>query len=269
MSRPKTTLSRILAGGKLLVTNAMNGTDIRSVLETRGYTEERFQEGLTLYNQAWEQHKLANKRYGLQLKLRRLLIQNEKSVKEEYLKDRRFAKRSLKNNRGRIEELGLRLEVDQAIPAWTSRAKYFYETSIVDPELLNLYSFFQLTPEHLQENLNRVIDLVSEHQEYENAKGLSQQTKVDRDRKFEDFNNYVVTLKEVCRLMFTENREILERLGIFVRSTPLPVPPEEPEPEPDPTPNPNPTPTQTQTPTRGEPGLNAAPIEQLNEKKRK
>jgi len=39
MSRPKTTLSRILAGGKLLVTNAMNGTDILSVLETRGYTE--------------------------------------------------------------------------------------------------------------------------------------------------------------------------------------------------------------------------------------
>ncbi len=232
MPRQKTTLSRQLAEGKLLITNAMNQTDMRSVLETRGYTEERFQEGLTLYNLAWEQHKLTNKRYGSQLKLKRKLIKNEQEVKELYLHDRRYAKRALKNDKGRIEELGLRRELDKALPAWTSRAKYLYERAIEEPELMTMFSFFQLTTEHMQENLAKVLDLITEHQEYENAKGLAQQAKVDRTRKFEDFHNYVITLREVCRLEFTENREILERLGMFVRSTPLPNPPDETEPEP-------------------------------------
>jgi len=114
-------------------------------------------------------------------------------------------------------------ERKRRISSFIVQATNFYTNTMSKQHILDSIARFQLTPERLQEELDKLKVLRDLHKQHTNLMGENQRLTLERDKKLAKLKRYMKQLKTVLFMLFEEeNPQILERLGIFVRNRPRP-----------------------------------------------
>jgi len=196
---------------------------VKGVILSYGYTDERLDEGIALHGQVDSiYHELITGR-GEQAKSSLILRKkfNEVSKKYSYLAS--IFKTAFYETPELVKELGLEGQRKRRISSFIAQAVNFYTNTMEKQHILNRIAQFALTTNKLQEEFDRIKVLKDLHKQHINLMGENQRLVLERDKKTAKLRRYMKQLKTVLfMLLEEENPQILERLGIFVRSRPRP-----------------------------------------------
>jgi len=102
------------------------------------------------------------------------------------------------------------------------QATNFYNRLINGVQLLNQLQPFGYTLEKIQSDLAEVEVYQTLRSEYEKLKGECQSLVVERDKAFKQLRAWMAAFVATCRVVFADNLQVLEEVGIFVRNRPKP-----------------------------------------------
>jgi hypothetical protein len=102
------------------------------------------------------------------------------------------------------------------------QATNFYNRVINDAGLLNNIQPFGYTLEKLQGDLAEIEAYQVLRSDYERLKGECQSLVVDRDEAFKKLRAWMAAFIATCKIVFADNLQVLEEVGIFVRNRPKP-----------------------------------------------
>ena len=196
---------------------------VKGVILSYGYTDERLDEGIVLRSEVDEAYHVLITSRGEQAKSSLFLREKFDEVSKKFSYLASIFKTAFYETPELIKELGLDGERKRRISSFIVQATNFYTNTMAKQHILDSIARFQLTPEKLQAELDKVKVLQDLHKQHTNLMGENQRLTLERDKKLAKLKRYMKQLKTVLFMLFEqENPQILERLGIFVRNRPRP-----------------------------------------------
>jgi hypothetical protein len=214
---PRQTLTQKLEAARLLIFNSRT-PEIAPLLNTIGIDTAYLDQGETLYYETVR------------------LVDNQKDEQQEqslafdtfYLaKDDAEAdfKRTLKlvkvlsrNDTDLQNRIGIPRGSINAIEAWIESTINFYNRLLNETAFLTSLARFQITPERLITEKAAIENLRVLRNKTTAEKGQAQEATRLRNEKLDELNNYTTELKAIAELALENQPQLLENLGIVVRS---------------------------------------------------
>ena len=203
---------------RILVNNGTNDPVIADRMATVGYTPEKMQEAQTLLEEAEEAAQLNKTEQG---EYREALEerQNAKTAfHDAYIRDLQFARIALRNQPETLRKIDASGSRERGQAKYLEQAGNFYNSIAADENLLAALSVFGFTAEKVNDQLAAVNTLYELMEKIEREEGDAQHQITVRDQKLDAFDDWSGTYKQVARLMFDNDAQNLEKLGIIVKS---------------------------------------------------
>jgi len=219
MMRLNKKIAKFLSQSRITLENLIEDESIKSEAEVYGFDDQRLAQGLTIINEIETINHSISVSRGMQASL-------SFSIKKAFrIQSARFSalklllKTTFREAPPLVEEMLLNQHTKRTIPSFLSQALNFYNNCINKPHVLAAAAELKLTPEKIQVELNRLLqlrDMVKQHTVF---KGDVERLVAERDMKMKDLKQYMKQLKIVLLLLFKEDSpQLLERLGIFMRN---------------------------------------------------
>ena len=195
-------------------------TVIKPVVLEYGYTDERLNAGLLLYNQVatlYDQLLTARgSQSRLSLELKEKL--DEASIGFSFLAE--ICRTAFADSTEiYTKELGLKGDRKRSINSFLTQATNFYNNLLDKSYLLEKISDFAITTEKVQAEMDKLTALKALHQAHATAMGECQYLNQERDRQLKRLKRFMKQLKTVLFRIYPKgSRQILERVNIFVRN---------------------------------------------------
>ena len=211
------TLDELVPIGKMAINNALKDAIIMEYLADLKYTPERLAEGQALLDAA---EKLIGAQVGE--------IGNQKNATE--VKDEAWEAadkvymRLLKSARLVINKSGDRTALDldgrrrNSYMGWLGQVKQFYTQALARPDLLDQLDDLNVTAAKLQTGLALVTALEAARETQQSQIGAKQNATEDRDKVLDDLRAWLSKYLAVAELALEEEPQLLESLGVVVRS---------------------------------------------------
>jgi hypothetical protein len=223
------TLDEIIPISKLAIGNALKNTVIMEYLADFNYTPDRLADGQTLIAAADKLITTQVGEFGDQ--------KNATEVKgEAWAAADKMYMRLLKSARLVIHKSGDRtaLELDgdrdDSYLGWLGQSKKFYTQALGRPDLLDQLADLNVTAAKLQAGLALVTVLEAARDTQQGQIGLKQNATEDRDKVLNDLRAWLSKYLAVAELALEDEPQLLESLGVRVRSGPRAQPPVTPPP---------------------------------------
>ncbi|NIM13698.1 MAG: hypothetical protein GTO45_16615 [Candidatus Aminicenantes bacterium] len=217
MAKKKRSIAEKMGSTRVLLENVV-ADDIKSVLLNFGYDDASFDFGKQLFTTGDSLIQKRKELFGDQLIATRKLNAKEKEAYNYYMDNVKLSKVALTGFDGMMAKLGILGDRDDSFEGWVSQARQYYKNAQNDPNILQKLTKVGLTLEKLQAGDQLLDQLEKLKSEREDAKGKAQTATKDRDKALDDLFAWASALKQVCRVAFKDNLQILERLGILVPS---------------------------------------------------
>ncbi len=127
----------------------------------------------------------------------------------------KMASRDDKNLQDRIKIKNGRIRI---IEEWISQAVEFYNLVLNENEFVSKIVKYGLTAEKLQEERDEISALILLRNEAMSEQGQAQEATNLRDKKREELKDYCYELKTVAIIALEDHPQLLEKLGIIVKS---------------------------------------------------
>ena len=224
------TLDELVPIGKMAIANALKNEVIMEYLADYNYTPARLAEGQTLLTSA---DALITAQVGG--------LGDQKNATED--KDEAWAAadkvymRHLKAARLCIHKSGDRtlLALDgnreNSYLGWRGQANQFYTQALARPDLLAQLADLNLTAAKLKAGLAMVTTLEAARETQQSQIGLKQNATEERDKVLNDLRVWLSKYLAVAELALEDEPQLLESLGVLVRSRSTRSPEPAPEPE--------------------------------------
>jgi len=211
-------VEEILEQGRVALINALSIAEILILLALYGYDLKKLQEGQALL-QALED------KYAAQLRL--LARQKEATAafraawhaaRQTYALHTKIARALLTAQPERLARLGLEGARARAFGAWLPQARQFYREALADAKLQALLAQGGLIQTVLETGQAAIEAVAQADNAQESAKGLAQQSTLDRDAAAADFQRWLRHFWKIAEVALAAQPQWLERLGRRVRS---------------------------------------------------
>ena len=127
----------------------------------------------------------------------------------------RIAFRNDPNTLSKIDASGTR---EKGIAEYLDQAYNFYSSLAKNPSLLEKMAVFGYTDEIINERLASIENIWSLMRQIEREEGDSQHQVNIRDDKLDELDDWVSIYKRIARVVFKDEPQYLEKLGIIVKS---------------------------------------------------
>jgi len=202
----------------ILIQNSINDENILGRVSAFGFDAEKLNEGLTLLNEADAAQKDQNIQYAEQFEA----TQRANSLKEEFDKTygmhRDIARAMFQDETGYWEMLHLTGRRRNGKSEWLRKARDFYSNIKDNEALINRMSPMGFTTEYLDSRLAELDEIEEAMRQQVRETGEAQQATVDRDEKLDELQDWVNVYKSVAKLALMDKPQLLEKLGLLVRS---------------------------------------------------
>ncbi|HLP45408.1 MAG TPA: hypothetical protein VK469_05655 [Candidatus Kapabacteria bacterium] len=223
MARTNKTIENYLYREGLTLQSSKTDTLIRAQVGIYGYNDSRFEEGITKHGIVNTLNQKLMGSRGEQLKLAILVKDQFTERLRKYSHFIGILSSHFSRNKEIIKELAMDDKIRRTIPSFAPRALNFYTGIMNKPHLLEAVAIFELTPEKLQEEIDKIMELLELHKEHRILIGENQRLTEERNIKLADFKQFMNQYKGVLFMLFEkENPQILERINVFVRNAPKP-----------------------------------------------
>lgn len=211
-------ITEYLLNTKKLISNSINDQSILNKVSPYGYDTEKLTEGQNLLNEADEKSKNQNIQYAEQYEATQRLHNLLESFDKTYGLHREIARALFEGEPGAWEMLHLTGRRRTALSDWLKKARHFYGNIKNNESLLNRMSELGFTTEYLDTRLTELDEIENAMMQQARESGEAQQATVDRDKKIDELEDWVNLYKSVAKLALADQPQLLEKLGLLVRS---------------------------------------------------
>jgi hypothetical protein len=117
------------------------------------------------------------------------------------------------------EKLNLYGRKKRTIAGYLEQVRALYDTLLQEPTILEKLVKFNITGETIQVKLKEIDELEQSYRLFEKANKSSQDATDIRNKDFEKLRDWIRIFQNACRIALRERPQLLENVGILVRST--------------------------------------------------
>jgi hypothetical protein len=211
-------ISDLLESANLIITNTMQNEEILAAVGVFGYSIEKLQQGKDLYDLTRSLDLKQSQEYGEQHQATFDLRESFNEAGKVYITSLKVARIALKGSKEASTALMLHGSRKIDVSGWLEQAITFYSNLISNEAYMVEMLKFNRTPELLQAEYDMVMNVQNLNNLQQKEMGEAQQSTKDRDKKLDELLEWVSDLKKIAKLALEEKPQLLEKLGILVRS---------------------------------------------------
>jgi hypothetical protein len=211
-------IEKRLIAAQIAITNLRTSPELQIALATYGYTAERISQGEMLHNTAKMHYQQKITAYGGLRTSADALNTAEQQAQEQYIRHIKLARLVLENDHGALQALHLIGKRKLNLASWLVQAQQFYTAALQDGMIMAKLAAFGLNVDELQIGAQRIEDVTAQYAARYHHKGLAQQTTRVRNQALSELDTWMRDLKVVARIALRDCPQLLEQLGMLVRS---------------------------------------------------
>jgi len=182
------------------------------------FTDEKLQQGQTLWNEADALNKQQDTELNEQKAATDELNNMRETVEQNLERDKKVARVALRGNGAAFDSLNLKELVPTRLEDLIYDGEQFYANLLGNTEWATAMQNFGYTTEGLTANQQHAATLRNLQEKRQREMGDAQQATKDKWGKYEELKAFDRDLKEIARIEFENDPQLLEKLGILVRS---------------------------------------------------
>ena len=215
---PQSSYADRLTASYAAITNALNSEPILETLSQWGYGKEELDRGMAYHDAAQEIHEQHAVEYAEQLEATDRKHERWQAAAKLYMRYLKLARVVFPDDRPVRTALGLDGARSQDVAGWLALARQFYTNALGDEAIMEALGRFNITREKLTEGLTLVDDLEAAHANQMKETGEAQQATQARQERFDALDRWMSDFLGVARVIFEDEPQTLEALGIVVES---------------------------------------------------
>ncbi len=204
---------------KSYLENVITDPYIKEQIKLRGYDDKRLEEGSALQKIADEnrqnQLRIRDKSKSLNKQLQNKLA----TMLKDFTNDIRLLRSAFFRNIGMKERLHLYGERKRTIPGYLEQARTFYNTILKEQDVLEQLAKLNITNETIQEKLKEINELEKDFIAFKEANKGAQESTDEYNKDYEKLHDWIRVFQNACRIVLKERPQLLEKVGLLVRST--------------------------------------------------
>jgi len=135
-----------------------------------------------------------------------------------YIKSLKIARLAFNDNTEAMKSLDLIGSRKRSFSGWLTQTKTFYANLISNDDYISAMQKFGYNAEKLQAEQALVSTAEAKNFSYSKEKGEAQQSTENRDEKIDELIDWFRSFLEIARIALENNPQLLEELGIVVKS---------------------------------------------------
>ena len=211
------TLADKLESSRILIFNSRDA-EVAALLNEMGIDTAYIEVGEALYNETMILVDQQKKEYQEQsLAYDQFYV--EKDIAEvNYERTLKLVKVLSRSDQDLQNRLGLQSGKVYAIEQWIETATDFYNRLLNEPDFMASLARFKVTPEKLNAEKTAIDDLKDLRNQAVIEKGQAQEATRLKNEKLDQLEDYCTELKAIAEIALEEKPQLLEKLGVVVRS---------------------------------------------------
>ena len=203
---------------RILIWNSSEDEIIRTRIEPYGYNEEKLTQGKNLFNEVSQLAQTQEQEHAEQYAATQAFHEKWLNSEEETKDLQKICRYVFKNNYEAFEKLKLNAKRERKYADWWQQSRSFYDVLLNNPSFITELSAFAYTTETIQQQRDLLDEINNLRVVREQEKGDAQQATKNRDAKFEELKDWCEDSRDLVKLVFKNDPQYLEKLGILVRS---------------------------------------------------
>ncbi len=213
----KKSLTEKLESYRLLIFNSSD-TQVALLLDIMGVNNAYINQGEALYNETTKLVVEQKKEYQEQsLAFDNFYVEKDEAA-ASFNRTFKLAKVLSRNNKDLQDRLKVNAEKPYAIEEWIENATDFYNRLQIEAAFLTSIKKFKITIARLNTEKQAIIDLKQLRNKAILEKGEAQEATRLRNEKLDELADYCTELKVIAEIALESQPQLLEKLGILVRS---------------------------------------------------
>jgi hypothetical protein len=209
---------QMLENSRVALHNLETQSELAAAMAEFTYDAAKVAEG----KQLWEQTRSvfdANKREDDETSAAKAFL-NAKimAIDTQYTSDRKKAKFIFRDDAVTLGKLGLTGTLPTAYISWVETMKALYFGVKADNNLLTSLAPMKITPESVDTAIATISEMETARADYLREAGESQEATKAKDKAMKQLDKWMRELFAVARIALSDKPQLLEALGLFVRS---------------------------------------------------
>lgn len=212
-------INTLLESFDLCISNGSSVVEIFEPMSEFLYTPEKMGEGVKMLKDTKEAFIEQEDEYSEQLSSGKEAEELMEAIDKEFARDRKFARIIFGDQPQTLHyTLGVRGERSRVYGNWRKEIKQFYGNALDDEAVKLQLAAVNITDETMSLQLQKLDHLQVIKHRHRKEMGEAQMATKFRDQKLEELEKWVGEYKRVARIVFEDNPQALEILGIVVKS---------------------------------------------------
>jgi len=211
-------INTLLSQAQLAIDNALNNPKILEYLADFGYTKAKIQQGKQLYKTAAAAQLTQQNEAGGQISATTVVNEAWEAAKKTYMRFLKVARVAFKRNSGVATQLDLSGTRKKSLSGWLAQANQFYQNALGDKAILLALKEFGITEQKLKAGLAELAVIEQANLLQEKEKGEAQAATQKRDAALDELQDWLSDYLAIAKVALEEEAQLLEGLGILVRS---------------------------------------------------
>ena len=208
------TLEQTLLQVRTALSNAMENPQLLSMLSLYGYGVERLQEGMILWDTAANLLQSQNDTRFNKATAKKNFQEHWLDAKFHLQRDLHIARFVFRKDDAMYSLLQLNGNFSKDFDTWYQHTKKFYFGLRNKPELQAAVASKGLTPDRIEQGIERLAQLEADRRATQAQKGNSSDSRTQRIEAFQALKRWMIKFRTVARVAFDEQPNLLASLGI-------------------------------------------------------
>jgi hypothetical protein len=217
-TRPKSKEAETLEEYRVSFENADNQPEIAAAMAEYGYDEATITVGKNLLTETRQVFDANQTEKDEAMASSNDLKEKRRKLERTYSKHRRLAKVVFLKDPVTAVRLAITGEIPKDYISWLETAKKLYTVALADTGIQTKLSRLGITTDDLNAATVQISDLEAARALYLKEVGESQQATKTKDAAFAKMDSWMRDFRAVARIALEDKPQLLEALGIFVRS---------------------------------------------------
>ena len=198
--------------------NVEKQPEIATIMAEFGYDETLLTEGKTLLTKTRQAFDFNKKEDDETTEAYKNFTELKENLAKTYTLHRKKGKVIFRKEPTTLNKLALTGSLPTAYIKWLETVKKFYTVAAADSDIQSKLVRLKITTEEINGTIQLITDLELARAEYLREKGESQDSTKSKDKAFGEIDDWMSEFYAVAKIALEDNPQLLESLGIFVRS---------------------------------------------------
>lgn len=209
--------AQTLQENRVLIFNSSK-PEIAPKLAKYGVDSDYLSKGVSLYNEVISLSENQKKEYQEESLAYDKSLDLKKKCQEQLAKNRKLIKLASRSDSDLQNRIKINAPKERKIEAWIKQTIEFYNLVLNEPILLESINKYGITADSINNDISDINTLIAARNEAFSEKGQAQEATRIRDIKSEELDDYCYELKTIATVALDGEPQLLEMLGILVRS---------------------------------------------------